>query len=239
MLWNPWHGCKKYSEGCLNCYVYRTDGRFEKSAAEVRKNKDFDLPIRRKKDGTYLLNGKDIVYTCFTSDFFLDSADEWRKDAWAMIRERSDLDFLIVTKRIERFTVSLPEDWNDGYENVTICVTAENQLRCDQRLPFFLNLPVIHKMIICEPLLSAVNLSSYLNKSVENVTVGGESGNEARVCDYDWVLDIHNQCVQAGVSFTFKQTGAFFRKNGRVYRIKRKDQFSQARKANLNYRSEI
>ena len=23
--WNPWHGCKKISEGCRHCYVYRTD----------------------------------------------------------------------------------------------------------------------------------------------------------------------------------------------------------------------
>ena len=21
-IWNPWHGCLKYSEGCKNCYMY-------------------------------------------------------------------------------------------------------------------------------------------------------------------------------------------------------------------------
>ena len=20
-IWNPWHGCVKYSEGCMNCYI--------------------------------------------------------------------------------------------------------------------------------------------------------------------------------------------------------------------------
>ncbi|MBE6038714.1 MAG: DUF5131 family protein, partial [Anaerofustis stercorihominis] len=20
--WNPWHGCRKISDGCKNCYVY-------------------------------------------------------------------------------------------------------------------------------------------------------------------------------------------------------------------------
>lgn len=236
MLWNPWHGCKKYSEGCLNCYVYRTDGRHDRDASEVKKNKDFDLPIRRKRNGEYVLVGKDIVYTCFTSDFFLDSADEWRKEAWKMIEERSDLDFLIITKRIERFSVSLPDDWKDGYENVTICVTTENQLRADQRLPVFLKLPIKHKMIICEPLLTSINLAPYLSSQIENVTVGGESGNNARLCDFDWVLDIRQQCIDAGVAFNFKQTGAHFKKAGKVYSIKRKFQHSQAKKAGINYK---
>lgn len=24
-IWNPWHGCVKYSEGCKNCYMYVLD----------------------------------------------------------------------------------------------------------------------------------------------------------------------------------------------------------------------
>ncbi len=235
MLWNPWHGCKKYSEGCLNCYVYRTDARHERDASEVKKNKDFDKPVQRRKNGEYRLLTKDIVYTCFTSDFFLDSADEWRSQAWAMIKERSDLHFLIITKRINRFGISLPADWADGYDNVTICVTAENQRRADERLPIFLDLPIKNRIIICEPLLSAINLSPYLDKQIKNVTVGGESGSRARVCDYDWVLDIRRQCMEAGVSFSFKQTGALFKKDGKLFRIERRNQHSQARKANISF----
>jgi protein gp37 len=236
MLWNPWHGCQKYSEGCINCYVYRTDGRHERDASEVKKNKDFDLPVKRKRNGEYKLQGGETVYTCFTSDFFLDKADEWRKEAWAMIRERSDLDFLIITKRITRFYESLPADWKDGYENVAICVTCENQKRADERLPFFLSLPIKHKLIICEPLLSAIDLSPYLCNQIENVTIGGESGNEARICNFDWVLDIRRQCIEAGVSFNFRQTGARLVKDGKLYRIKRKFQYAQARKANIDYK---
>mgnify|MGYP001090311187 CR=1 FL=1 len=22
-MWNPWRGCKKYSEGCLHCYMHK------------------------------------------------------------------------------------------------------------------------------------------------------------------------------------------------------------------------
>lgn len=235
MLWNPWHGCKKYSEGCMHCYVYRTDGKHDRDASEIKKNKDFDLPVRRKKNGEYVLNGSEIVYTCFTSDFFLDTADEWRKEAWQIINERSDLDFLIVTKRIERFYVSLPEDWHDGYENVTICTTVENSRRCTERLPFFNKLPIKHKQIVCEPLLERIDLSPYLNSSIEGVVAGGESGNQARPCRYEWILDIRNQCIQANVPFYFKQTGARFIKDGKEFRIERKNQHSQARKAGIDY----
>ena len=35
--WNPWHGCRKYSPGCLNCYVYRRDAKYELDASAVRK----------------------------------------------------------------------------------------------------------------------------------------------------------------------------------------------------------
>jgi len=55
------------------------------------------------------------------------------------------------------------------------------------------------------------------------------------VCDYDWVLDIRSQCVESNVPFHFKQTGALFRKDGRLYRIPRSQQMVQARRANIGF----
>ena len=26
-MWNPWRGCKKYSEGCLHCYIHKGDAK--------------------------------------------------------------------------------------------------------------------------------------------------------------------------------------------------------------------
>lgn len=152
-----------------------------------------------------------------------------------MIRTRSDLHFYIITKRIHRFHVNLPDDWGDGYDNVSICCTVENQDRADCRLPIFLREPIRHKNIICEPLLEAVDLSPYLSAGIKDVTVGGESGNNARICRYDWVLDIREQCLRAGVPFYFKQTGARFEKDGRLYTIPRKYQHYQAQKAGINF----
>lgn len=176
-----------------------------------------------------------IIYTCFTSDFFLDEADKWRDECWQMIRQRPEVTFLIITKRIHRFSKCTPADWGEGYDNVHICCTCENQKMADFRLPIFLEAPIKHKSIICEPLLEHIDLSPYLDKSqITEVVVGGESGNEARECNYDWILSIREQCIDAGIDFHFRQTGARFVKDGRLYRIERKFQHSQARKANID-----
>ena len=63
-----------------------------------------------------------------------------------MIRPCDDLSFLMITKRIDRLHVSLPDDWGDGYEHVTICCTVENQDRADYRLPIYKAAPVKHKI---------------------------------------------------------------------------------------------
>ena len=238
-VWNPWHGCTKVSPGCAKCYVYRRDAEFGKDASIVTKTSSFQLPIKKNRQKQYKLHPEDgIVFTCFTSDFFHPAADAWRVEAWAMMRERSDLDFFFITKRSERFYTSLPYDWGEGYENVTICCTCENQYMADKRLPVFLELPIRHKQIIHEPMLGSINIEKYLNQygpQIECVSCGGESGDDARILDYAWVLETHIQCVKYGVPFSFHQTGSHFRKGGRLYTIGRKDQESQAIKANLDY----
>lgn len=234
VTWNPWHGCKKISTGCKNCYVYRIDGRHGKDSSIVDKTLNFNLPIKKKRNGTYVIPYNEEIYTCFSSDFFLDEADQWRSEVWEMIRVRKDCHFFIITKRIDRFKISLPENWGDGYDNVTIGSTVENQDRADYRLPIFYDVPIKHKMIMCEPLLERIDLMKYLGNWVEQVIVGGESGNEARICNYDWVLDIHRQCQQKSIQFHFKQTGAKFLKDGHLYKISRNLQHMQAQKAGID-----
>ena len=38
-IWNPWHGCKKYSEGCENCYMYYLDSQRDKDGSDIYKVK--------------------------------------------------------------------------------------------------------------------------------------------------------------------------------------------------------
>lgn len=153
-----------------------------------------------------------------------------------MIRIRSDLRFFFITKRIDRLMQVLPPDWGGGYENLAVGCTVENQAMADYRLPLLLDAPLRHKLVICAPLLGPLDIARYLIPGIEEVSVGGESGNEARPCNYDWVLSIRRQCVAADIPFAFHQTGARLVNDGRLYRIRRPYQHSQARKAGIDYR---
>lgn len=234
-MWNPWHGCHKLSAGCKNCYVYRGDLKRGVDSTIVTKIKNFDLPVQKKRNGEYKISSGTLLYTCFTSDFFLKEADVWRAEAWEMMRLRSDLEFMMITKRIDRFSAVLPDDWGDGYENVTISCTVENQDRADYRLPIYKAAPIKRKIIICEPLLEKIDLRPYdIGSWITHVTAGGESGNDARVCYFDWIMELHDICAENNISFWFKQTGTRFVKDGQLYYIRRQFQHSQARKAGIN-----
>lgn len=236
--WNPWHGCTKISPGCKYCYVYRQDEMYgaESLSSLCRKTGNFNLPIKKKRDGSYKIPSGKVVFTCFTSDFLLKDADVWRSECWKMMRARRDCWFYFFTKRIDRLAQCLPSDWGDGYDNVIIGCTVENQDRADYRLPIFRSLPIKHRSIIAAPLLEHIDISQYLDESIEEVSVGGESGVEARPCDYDWILELRRQCIEKEVPFHFHQTGAHFIKDGRLYRIKRSYQLVQAKKAGIDYR---
>ena len=179
-----------------------------------------------KKGGYRMKPG--LVYLGFSTDFLIEEADPWRSACWQMIRERQDCTFLFLTKRIERFPKCMPEDWADGYENVVVCCTIENQRNADKKLPIFSALPIRHKCITAQPLLERVEL----------VVAGGESDRDARQLDYAWVLDLREQCIRKQVNFEFRQCGTHFIKDGRQYKLQTRDLCRQARLAGINYRSE-
>lgn len=232
MLWNPWHGCHKCSPGCLNCYVYFLDSKRDKDSNIVTKNiTNFNLPLKKSRNGEYKIPAETEVATCFTSDFFIEEADEWRSDAWEIIKKRPDVNFLICTKRIERFYKNLPSDWGLGYDNVIIAVTAENQAMADKRIPILLEIPSKRKAILVSPILEYVDLKEYLKTGkINEVSVGGESYDNARICDFEWIKKIYLDCKKYNVKFDFHQTGSNFLMNGKVYKIKHHDEHNQAKK---------
>lgn len=236
-MWNPWHGCHKISAGCMHCYVYREDAAFGVTVPsdEVRRTASFDLPLRRDRHGNWKYPAGTQFALCFTSDFLLEEADPWRDRIWEIIRLRSDCTFFFFTKRIERLARCLPPDWGDGYDHVAIGCTVENDDRARCRMPVFTALPIKHRLVIVAPMLGRVDLTPWLDPAViEEVSVGGESGKYARPLDFDWVLDMHGQCLRSGVPFTFHQTGSYLIKDGRRYSIPRRLQHEQARKAGLD-----
>lgn len=233
-MWNPWRGCRKCSEGCLYCYIHKGDVKHGINTAEIVKTKDFTKPTEKRKNGEYKMKSG-LVYLCFSTDFLIEEADGWRNDCWQMIRQRQDCIFLFLTKRIDRFMDCIPDDWGNGYENVVVSCTIENQKNADYKLSIFKDLPIKHKCITAQPLIEAINLEKYLG-GVELVVVGGESDRNARPLNYDWVLDIREQCIRKKVNFEFRQCGTHFIKDGKHYTIQTKDLTKQAKLAGIEYK---
>ena len=234
-MWNPWRGCHKHSEGCKFCYIHKGDSTRGIDTNRIVKTDNFYAPILKGKNDEYKIKSGQTVYLCFSSDFLIEEADKWRCECWKMIKERCDLNFIFLTKRIERFMECIPNDWNEGYDNVTVGCTIENQEMADFRLSIFEKLPIKHKNVICQPLIEKVDISAYLN-NVELVVAGGESDYNGRILDYGWILSIREQCIKNEVSFEFRQCGTNFIKDGKLYKLNKRDLCSQAKKAGINYK---
>lgn len=237
-IWNPWHGCVKFSEGCQNCYMYFLDKMRGQSGAQIYKVKNnFYYPLAKDRQGNYKIKSGEMVRVCMTSDFFLDRADIWREEAWQIMRARSDVVFLLITKRIHRVAECLPKNWNGGWENVFLTVTCENQNRADERIPQLLALPFKHKGIICAPFLGPVSIKKYLaDGQIEQVICGGENYNGARPCNFDWVKSLQKECIEANVTFCFMETGTLFIKDRKAYNLPSKRlQSEMAYKSGMNY----
>ena len=234
-MWNPWRGCKKCSDGCLHCYIHKGDAKRGVNTNEIAKTKYFYKPVEKLKNGSYKMK-PGIVYLCFSTDFLIEEADEWRKECWQMMKDRQDCTFLFLTKRIDRFMKCIPDDWGDGYENVVVCCTVENQINADYKLQVFSRLPIKHKCITAQPLLEQIDIEKHLD-DIELVVVGGESDRNARPLDYSWVLNIREQCIRKNVSFEFRQCGTHFIKGSKEYKLQTKDLCSQARKAGIDFQA--
>ena len=237
-IWNPWHGCIKCSEGCENCYMYFLDRVRNKNAAEIYRTKTgFDYPLQKFRDGKFKVKSGELIRVCMSSDFFLEQADEWRDEAWDIMRERSDVKFFLLTKRPQRIAEHLPKDWNGGWENVMLNVTCENQHRADERIPILLELPFKHKGVMCAPFIGSVNIGKYLESGqIEQVICGGENYDGSRPCYFDWVKSLQSDCVSRDITFCFIETGTVFIKDSERYILSEKRlQSEMAFKSGMNF----
>ena len=82
-------------------------------------------------------------------------------------------------------------------------------------------------------MLEQMNIENHL-KDIELVVAGGESDRNARVLDYDWILNLREQCIRQNVPFEFRQCGSRFLKDGVLYSIPTRQLCAQARQADIN-----
>jgi len=167
---NPWIGCTKVSSACDNCYAQiATPTRVKRAAgqetwgphADRQRTKTWRDTIKWNKalEGT---GKRERVFVASLADVFDNHKSilpEWRSEMWELIKSCTNLDFLFLTKRPQNIKKYLPDDWGNGYSNVWLGTTVEDQTEADRRIPHLLDVPARLHFLSCEPLLGHVDLA--------------------------------------------------------------------------------
>lgn len=201
--WNPVTGCSKVSPGCKNCYAERLAKRLQ-AMGQPNYINGFDITLHH---GSLRIpfNWKrpSVVFVNSMSDLFHEEIPLiFIKKVFDVMCQSPHLMFQVLTKRSERLAeVSAKLPWPS---NVWMGVSVENR-DYTYRIRDLINTDAKTKFLSIEPLLSS--LPRLRLKGINWVIVGGESGPRARPMNKDWVIQIRNQCLTAGVPFFFKQWG--------------------------------
>lgn len=213
--WNPWQGCTRVSPGCANCYMFaEREGRFGIPSGVVTRSS----PTTFRKPLSRAWSTKPAkVFTCSWSDWFHPGADEWRPEAWEIIRQSPHLTFQILTKRPERILDHLPSGWNDydGWHNVWLGVSVEKQAFM-HRAKILTEIPARVRFVSAEPLLGPLEFEPEILKHIHWIIGGGESGLNARAADLAWFRSLRDQCTSMGISYWHKQNGGRGRDKGGI-----------------------
>ena len=204
--WNPVSGCSKVSAGCKNCYAERISRRWwgSREFTDVQLHPErLDWPLQWRKPRRIFVNSMSDLFHPKVTDEFIGKVIE-------VMRLAKHHTFQVLTKRPDRMRAMMK-----SFPNVWAGVSIEDQATADERIPLLLNTEASVRFISAEPLLGPVDLLLAAADSFSSmagihwVIAGGESGPEARPMHPDWVRDIRDQCLTAGVPFFFKQYGSW------------------------------
>lgn len=207
------HYCEKISSGCANCYSSTLQKRFKMPAFGSKKSDLATLPLLTDSDAVPVIGGLEVylnekeqqhrltfrpkgpfvagerhkVFVEDMSDLFGSWVpEEWIEQCLWTFACRSDVDWLVLTKRPERMAEVIPRvyaRWNQGelhsedhaawygyhrtstlpelpLKNVWLGTSCENQEQADKRIPWLLKCPAAVRFVSAEPLLGAIKLTT-------------------------------------------------------------------------------
>jgi len=172
---NGWEGCQKVGPGCDHCYAEARNARF---AGGIALNWGPGAPRRRtsttnwskprkwaaEHEAFFREHGhRQRVFCSSLADVFDNAVDpKWRADLFALIAQTSELDWLLLTKRIGNVQDMLPADWGEGWSNVWIGATVVNQIEAERDIPKLLSVPAALRFLSVEPMLGPIDLRRFL-----------------------------------------------------------------------------
>jgi protein gp37 len=212
--WNPVTGCTKISAGCDSCYAARFSERFRGVRGHPFET-GFDLTLRPERlrqpfdwrrprlifvNSMSDLFHKDIPHSHVAAVF--DTMEEADWHIYQILTKRSSLMVRFVNERYSTRTAPA---------HLWLGVSIEDK-QATSRIVHLQRANASVRFLSIEPLIGPVGRLNL--RGVDWVIVGGESGPRARPMHPEWVIEVRNQCVAAGVAFFFKQWGGRSPKTG-------------------------
>ena len=214
-------GCTPVSEGCVNCYARRLiEERQGRDFSEVRFYPDKLRRLLTARFETHFVpfrrgpGSRPIAFPVDLGDLFHERLlDTTIVAALEVMQQRCDVDFVLLTKRIDRAR-RFDRDYGPLPNNVWLGVTVENDSYL-WRVGELLQIRVAVRLVSLEPMLGPMDLRPYLvpqsfrwcgaRPALDWVIAGAESGPRRRPFEVAWAEDVWRQCEEAGVPFFGKQ----------------------------------
>lgn len=230
--WNkrPW-----ICDGCGKPFEYMTGHECGESSIQAialfHQRRVFSLSLGDWLDGevpiSWLARMLDVIRRCPDLKFLLLSKRATEKH-W---RERIQGAHNHLARGFSHFatTCAWLSDWLDGEppSNIWLGASIEDQETADARIPELLKIPARVRFLSCEPMLAPIEFLPQTHfgqivtaglplpaGQINWVIFGGESGQGARPCDIQWIIDGVRHCRAAGVKVFTKQGGSNFVVNG-------------------------
>lgn len=212
--WNPVTGCAQLSPGCDNCYAKRFSERF-RGVPKHPFEMGFDLqlrperleqPLKWRRPKMIFVNSMSDLFHKDVPVAFIDRVFETMEKAnWHV--------FQVLTKRSSRLRSYVNSRYADGLApaHIWLGASVEDGAR-KGRVHHIRQARAAVRFLSVEPLLGPIGKLDL--DGIHWVIVGGESGPRARPMDEAWALEIRDQCLNAKVSFFFKQWGGRSPKSG-------------------------
>jgi Bacteriophage protein gp37 len=220
LAWNPLAmRCARKDAGCANCWHLRMADR-------LAANPKLDEGVRDCYRGEDVLmiayeelpKSPRIIAVQFMGDLWIDNprVDWAREGVLNAIKNHPQHIFLLLTKRPERVTETLPE-------NCWLGTSVHNQESAEKRVPALLATRAAHKWLSVEPMLGEVDfnytaltvgfngepdgmrLGSNGRPVVEWIACGAETGFKARQCDPEWIANVAAFCDEGDIPFYDKR----------------------------------
>lgn len=204
---NPWIGCQKVSPGCDFCYAEELTNRYgwttwgphgeRKRTSESNWKKPLSWNRAAAKSGV-----RYRVFCASLADWLDNRASQsWREDLACLIEATPNLDWLLLTKRIENFDKLAMWHHDDVPANVWIGSTCEDQPNFDRRWKILKDIQAI-RFISYEPAIGPLALG---DARPDWIICGGESGRTPRMMDPAWAYALRAECEANGIPFFMKQ----------------------------------